>query len=220
MRQFDKDKIMGCVVECSNGEQCRELIDWYIKEVNPNEVNWDRHPKSNYNRYGVRLEEDTWGYTSITYSRENPDDYKIITFNEALLEQTETNEGLVQEPKQVAQLRLNDEVALSKEDFIKYTVEGYAFEFGGDKYFYDDSYSNPFRFLESDLTNSVDLDGAWLIINSKNKFKVVKLPYESSWKKYKCIKNGIAYFVETDNLSNIKEYIQYDSIQEIIKEEN
>lgn len=213
MRQFDKDKIRGCVVECTTEAQCKELIDWYISEINPNEEDWELY-KSEFplfKLFGIYLTFEGWSYDEVAWYKD--ENYKILTFNEALL-QTETKENQVQESKQVNHLFLNDEIALSKEDFIRFAIEGYEFSFLSCIYSYDDSFDNPFR------VDSGGLQIHWININSKNKFKVVKSPYEFEWKCYKCIKNGIAYFVETDNLSSIKEYIQYDSIQEIIKEEN
>ena len=83
MRQFDKDKILGNVVECSNEEQCKELIDWYIKDVNRMSVDWDLIPRGTWETYGILIKKDKWNYTDISWYKLNG--YKIIPFKEALL---------------------------------------------------------------------------------------------------------------------------------------
>ena len=59
-------------------------------------------------------------------------------------------------------------VKLTKEEFIKRSMNGEVFELYDCKYFYDKDESNPFRL------DGVDLINNWSQFDGVNKFKVVK----------------------------------------------
>ena len=59
-------------------------------------------------------------------------------------------------------------VKLTKEEFIKRSMNGEVFELDGYEYFYDKDKINPFRIDECDLK------GWWSYFNGKNEFTVVE----------------------------------------------
>ena len=59
-------------------------------------------------------------------------------------------------------------VKLTKEEFIKRSMDGEVFEFDSYKYFYDENEKNPFRFEELCMNES------WGDFNGKNEFTVVE----------------------------------------------
>ncbi len=65
---------------------------------------------------------------------------------------------------------------LTKETFIKKSMNGDVFRYAGDKYFYDDTKIPPFR------VNEDALRGYWNNFNGKNLFTLEKWNIERRWK--------------------------------------
>ena len=59
-------------------------------------------------------------------------------------------------------------VKLTKEEFIKRSMNGEVFELNGCKYFYNENEKNPFRFEE------LGMDESWGDFNGENEFTVVE----------------------------------------------
>lgn len=68
-----------------------------------------------------------------------------------------------------------EKVKLTKEEFIKRSMNGERFLYNGDIYHYDDSRNYPFRSENLEHSaNSADIIGCWNLFNGENEFEIVK----------------------------------------------